>query len=40
MSTHNIKFHDKIRKIHGKALNICFLELSEGYPVDSKTSSN
>ena len=24
MSTHNIQFHDKIRK---KSLNICFLEL-------------
>ena len=26
MSTHNIQFHDKIRKFF---LNICFLELSE-----------
>ena len=29
MSTHNIQFHDKIRK--KKSLNICFLELLEGY---------
>ena len=28
MSTHNIKFHDKIRK---KSLNICFLELLEEF---------
>ena len=28
MSTHNIHFHDKIRK---KILNICFLELLEGF---------
>ena len=27
MSTHDIQFHDKIRK---KSLNICFLELLEG----------
>ena len=36
-STHNIKFHDKIRK---KSLNICFLELVEGFCRDWKTSSN
>ena len=34
MSTHNIHFHDKI------SLNICFLELSEEFRWDSKTSSN
>ena len=28
MSTHNIQFHDKIRK---KSLNICFLELLEEF---------
>ena len=37
MSTHNIQFHDKIKKI---SLNICFLELSEELRRDSKTSSN
>ena len=35
MSTYNIQFHDKIRK-----LNICFLERSEELRKDSKTSSN
>ena len=35
MNTHYIQFHDKIRK-----LNICFLELSEDFRRDSKTSSN
>ena len=33
MSTLNIKFNDKIRK----SVNICFLELSEEFPRDSKT---
>ena len=28
MSTHNIQFHDKIRK---KSLNICFLELLKNF---------
>ena len=28
MSTHNIQFHDKIRK---QSLNICFLELLEDF---------
>ena len=37
MSTHNIQFHDKIRKC---PLNICFLEVSEEFRRDSKTSSN
>ena len=37
MSTHNMQFHDKIRKF---SLNICFLELSEEFRRDSKTSSN
>ena len=35
MSTHNIQFHDK--KI---SLNIFFLELSEEFRKDSKTSLN
>ena len=35
--THNIQFHDKIRK---KSPNICFLELSEEFHGDAKTSSN
>ena len=37
MSTHNIQFHDEIRKF---SLNICFLELSEELRRVSKTSSN
>ena len=36
MSTHNIQFHDRIRNFF---LNICFLELSEEFCRDSKTSS-
>ena len=36
MSTHNIQFHDKIRV----SLNTCFLEPSEKFRIDSKTSSN
>ena len=37
MSTHNIQFHDKIRK---KSLNICFLELLEDFVGTEKTCSN
>ena len=37
MSTHNIQFHDKDKKF---SLNIRFLELSEEFRRDSKTSSN
>ena len=33
MSTHNIQFHDNIRK---KSLNMCFLMLLEEYCRDSK----
>ena len=41
MSTHNIQCLDKVRKkITKKSLNICFLELSEEFPRDSKTSLN
>ena len=40
MSTHNIYFHNKIRKNPEIALNICFLELSEEFPGDSETISN
>ena len=40
MSTHNIHFHDKIRKVPLKFQIFCFLELSEEFPRDSKTSSN
>ena len=40
MSTLNIHFHDKIGKIAEISRNICFLELSEEFPRDSKTSSN
>ena len=36
MSTHNIQFHDKLRKI----LKIFVFELSEEFLRDSKTSSN
>ena len=35
MCTHNIHFHDKIRKI---SLNTCIIELSEGFLKDSKMS--
>ena len=37
MSTHNIQFHKEIKKA---SLNICFLDLSEEFRRDSKTSSN
>ena len=37
MSTHNIQFHDKKKKM---SLNICFLELAEEFRRDSKMSSN
>ena len=37
MSIQNIQFRDKNEKI---SLNICFLELSEEFRRDSKTSSN
>ena len=37
MSTHNVQFHDEIRKIPS---NIRFLEQSEVFRRDSKTSSN
>ena len=37
MSTHNIQFHDKIKKI---SLNNRFLELLEEFRRDSKTSAN
>ena len=39
MSTHNIHFHDKIGKNANISRNICFLELSEELPTDSKPSS-
>ena len=32
MSTYNIQFHEKIRKI----LNICFLELLEGFRIETE----
>ena len=38
MCTHNI--HAKIGIIPTISLNICFLDLSEEFPRDSKTSSN
>ena len=37
MSTHNIQFHDKIRK---KSLKVSFLELLEEFCRDRKKSSN
>ena len=40
MNTHNIHFHDKIGKSPEISLNICFLELSEEIPRDSKMSMN
>ena len=38
MSTHNIHFHDKMIKFL-KYVNVYFLELSEEFPRDFKTSS-
>ena len=40
MSTHNVHFHDKIRNFFKISLNIRFLEVSEPFPRDPKTSSN
>ena len=40
MSAHNIHFHDKTGKIPEISLNVYFLELSEEFPRDSKTSTN
>ena len=40
MSTHNIHVQDITRKIPKISLSICFLELSEEFPRDSKISSN
>ena len=40
MCTHTIHFHDDIGKNPKISLNICFLDLSEEFPRDSKTSSN
>ena len=31
MSSHNVHFHNKIRKISKISLDICFLELSEAF---------
>ena len=36
MSTHNIQFHNNIRKLH----SICFLELSEKFRMDTKMNLN
>ena len=38
MCTHNMQFHDNVRKCHKKSLND-FLELLEELHRDSKTSS-
>ena len=40
MSTHNIQFHDKIKKKKKKktSINIIFIELSEEFRRDSKTT--
>ena len=40
MSTHNIHANDEIGNIQKISLNICFLELFEEFPKNSKTSSN
>ena len=40
MSTPNIHFHDEIENISKISLYIRFLELSEEFLEDSKTSSN
>ena len=34
----SVHFHNKIEKIHKISLNICFLELSEKFPRDSRMS--
>ena len=39
MSTHNIQYHDKIRKLPINIPKYC-LEQSEEFPRDSKTSLN
>ena len=39
MSTHSMYFDDEMGKNTKTSLNICFLELSEEFPRDSKTSS-
>ena len=40
MSTYNIHPHNKKEHFSKILLNICFLELLEDFPRDSKTSSN
>ena len=40
MSTYYIHFHDIIGNNAKISFTICFLELSEEFPRDSKTSSN
>ena len=40
MSTVNLYFHDKIRKFPLNIHKYFYLELSEEFPMDSKTSSN
>ena len=40
MNIHNIYIRGKIRKNPEISLNICFLELLDELPRDSKTSSN
>ena len=40
MSTHNIHFHDKIRKFHLNIPEYLFAVAVEEFPRDSKTSSN
>ena len=40
MSKYNIDFHDKIRKFLKYPIMFFFLELSEEFNRDSKTSSN
>ena len=40
MSTRNIYFHDKRGKIPKMSIDICFLDLSEEFPRDSKKSLN
>ena len=40
MSAYNIHLYDKVNKNTLDKLNVGFLELSEEFPGDSKTSSN
>ena len=40
MSKHNTHFHDNVRKVPKVSIKVCFLELSEEFPMDSNIGSN